>query len=185
VLAVRLPVKRQAESKGAAEKRRESFRNRRLAVLEARSALDAAAAKGLVDSARVAALGASMGGGPAIVFGAVEPRAKAVAALSTGADDVSRTIPERAGGIADNARRTVASVDPLVFAPHLAPRPFLLIRGEADADVSDASARALLNAAREPKAFVTLPGAAHRFDVALAAPELLRFLRPVLAPPGR
>lgn len=184
VLSVRSPVKRLAAAggEGAREKRRESFRNRRMAVLEARSALDAIVARGLADAGRVAAVGASAGGGPAVVFGAVEARCRAVAALSTGADDFARAIPDRAAKIDEEARRTVASVDPLVFAPLVSPRPLLVVRGEADEQVTLASARALLDAAREPKRFLSIPGEPHRLPLAAVAPALVEFLGPPLGP---
>jgi dienelactone hydrolase len=184
VLSVRLPVKRQSDAGGdaAREKRMQSFRNRRMAVLEARSALDAAVARGIADPRRVAAAGASAGGGPAVVFAAVEPRARAVAALSTGAAEYARSIPERASKIDEEARRTVASVDPVEFAPLVSPRPFLLVRGELDDEVSDESARALLAAARGPKRYVTIPSEGHRIALASVAPVLVEFFGESIAP---
>lgn len=185
VLSVRSPLKRLAEAggEGAKEKRRESFRNRRMAVLEARSALDAIVARGLADPRRVVAVGASAGGGPAVVFGAVEPRCRAVAALSTGADDFFRAIPDRAAKIDEEARRTVASVDPLVFAPLLSPRPFLVVRGDGDEQVTLASARALHDAAKEPRRFLSIPGEPHRIALAAVAKPLAEFLAEPLAVP--
>ncbi len=184
-LSIRQPASRAAGGSAArAEKRRESFRNRRLAVLEARSALDAVAAESFIDPNRVAAVGAGTGGGPSVVFAAVEPRVRAVVAISSGASDLNRTIPERAvDQYAEEARRTIAAIDPLVFAPRIPPRPILAVRGALDPEVSEASARAFLEAAGEPRRLATVEGAAHVIPLADAAAVVSEFLLPVFARP--
>jgi pimeloyl-ACP methyl ester carboxylesterase len=58
--------------------------------------------------------------------------------------------------------------------PRLAPRPWLMIHGEADNYIRTEMAQALFKCAREPKEFWLVPGAKHNQALHLAGDEYRR-----------
>lgn len=137
-----------------------------------------------VDAARAAApglplvlLGSSAGGWVSLRVAAEHPGVDAVATLAGVAtwDDLIASAPEaiaylrNAGLIKDPAfpPDTAAWIDafrtPATDAVgKLAPRPLLLVHGDADPEVPPHHAESLFEAAGEPKEIVRLPGAGHQ-----------------------
>src|SRR5947209_2520271 len=128
-----------------------------------------------IGSGKVGALGLSMGGAAAIMAAAEEPDIGAVVADSAFARldqmvlqrfsplgrpgvplaDCTRWWAERMCGF------SACSVAPDEAAAHLAPRPLLIIHGEADTHTPVSQARELFAAAHEPKQLWTVPHAPH------------------------
>ena len=121
-------------------------------------------------------LGYSMGGAVSISVGADDPRVRAVCADSAFADPVA-LLEERIRHqfrlpppvLADPvmalmARRTrarLAEFRPVTAVARLAPRPLLLIHGDADASVSVEHGHRLYAAAGDPRDLWVLPGVGH------------------------
>ena len=107
--------------------------------------------------------GGSLGGFPAVIAAAMEPRYEGVVILGSGAD--------LEGIVASNFRfdppwmRRVAAAmlrpwlgpfEPERFVPRISPRPYLQIHGRQDRRISPDSAMLLFEAAQEPKEMVWL-----------------------------
>jgi uncharacterized protein len=128
-------------------------------VIDMRRAIDYLETRPECDSSRIGFLGASMGGFVGSLVAGADARVQAPVLLVSGADwptmlestearDFRRVAT--AGDIAA-ARAVLDPVDPKHWVGRIAPRPVLMIAGDADAQVPPASARALHAAAREPK----------------------------------
>jgi uncharacterized protein len=113
----------------------------RLALREANSAIDFLAAHPAISDRRLAIAGYSLGAYLAIVAAADNARIRAVA-LAAGGD-----LPEQTPFA--SLIRTMA--DPLRSARNLGGRPLLMVNGQHDRTVTPAQARALFEAAGEPK----------------------------------
>ncbi|HXA28825.1 MAG TPA: alpha/beta fold hydrolase [Candidatus Angelobacter sp.] len=138
------------------------------------AAIDAVTAR--VGDVPIGLLGYSLGGAVSLVVAADEPRVRAVCAdsafsdpLGVLADGVERVlrIPGAvltAPVAALLARRTGAHLPdfrPLAAVGRIAPRPLLLIHGDADTAVPVRHARRLFDAAGEPRRLWVVPGAGH------------------------
>jgi alpha-beta hydrolase superfamily lysophospholipase len=125
-------------------------------------------------SGLVGVLGISMGAATALLEAADDPRVAAVVADSPFAD-LAAQVPRRFGrgaaaGLAGRYAgwlggriigERVGNASPLRAIPRIAPRPVLLIHGDADRVIPDADSRALYAAAGEPKQLWVVPGAGH------------------------
>ena len=136
--------------------------------------LDAVA--GRLGEIPIGLLGYSMGGAVSLCVAADEPRVAAVCADSAFADPVDLLL-ERTGrrllvpaglvvtpALALLERRTGARLGdlrPVSAVRRIAPRPLLIIHGDADASVPVEHARRLFAAAGEPRHLWTLPGVGH------------------------
>lgn len=134
------------------------------------------AVEGRLGEVPIGLLGYSMGGAVSLCVAAGEPRVAAVCADSAFADPVDLLF-ERTGrrlltppglvvapALALLERRTGARLGdlrPVTAVTRIAPRPLLLIHGEADASVPVEHARRLFAAAGEPRSLWTLPGVGH------------------------
>ena len=121
-------------------------------------------------------LGYSMGGAGSISGGADDPGVRAVCADSAFADPVS-LLEERIGHrlhlpaavladpvmalMARHAGARLADFSPITAVARLAPRPLLLIHGDADASVPVENAQRLYAAAGGPKELWIIPGVGH------------------------
>jgi putative redox protein len=131
-----------------------------------------------VDVDRIAILGSSMGAQVAICVAARRPEVAGLAAFASPVSSGWRT-PARdmvarfreIGIIRDPGfppsleawRREFEELDPLKAVPRIAPRPLLVLQGDADDVVPPESARLLYERAGQPKDLVVLPGVGHRF----------------------
>jgi len=113
----------------------------RLAVSEANSAIAYLAGQPGVDARRIAIAGYSLGAYLAVIVGAENPLVRAVA-LAAGGD-----LPEHTPFAA--LLRTIA--DPRRAVRALAGRPLLMVNGRTDRTIRAEQARALFEAAGEPK----------------------------------
>jgi len=160
-------------------------------------ALDWLSAQPSIDSARIGALGFSMGGYVTAQVAARDTRLKAVALAGTPHDPVEHTQWEyrrwgivsqwpallgvRVGGM--NVRERV----PEHVVKDIAPRPLLIISGDQDDLVPPWIAQRLFDAARAPKVFLDVPGAGHGGYAGAApnlySPALVTFFARLLSPP--
>ena len=172
-------------------------------VRDARAALDYLAARPFVDARRIALIGFSAGAFTGSVLAAEDPRVAAFAGCAGPAAIRRLADPVSAAEFLDHARRigiirtpgypaSIAdwcaefrAIRPVEAMPRIAPRPVLIVHGEADDVVPVEDARTLYNAARNPKTLMILPGAGHRLRVEPGAMDaVLDWLRPALAVPG-
>jgi alpha-beta hydrolase superfamily lysophospholipase len=138
-------------------------------VAVVRAAVDAAAARG--GWQRLFVYGFSFGGCVALAFASGEPRVAAVAVEGTPPDlERQLAFEYRKGGLpalwgarlADrNAGLDFDYYRPAAAIRALAPRPVLVIAGTADTTVDVAQARALFEAASEPRELWIVEGAEH------------------------
>lgn len=140
--------------------------NIRQQVIDTRRGVDyLASIPGLVDMNRLGYFGVSMGAITGTLATAVDQRFRVVV-LADGAADLSviyshselPDIQEAMDKIAalgytpEKAFDILRAIDPLFYAPHIAPRPVLLINGKYDELFPREAMEAFHNAVREPKA---------------------------------
>lgn len=113
----------------------------RTAVREARAAVEWLAVQPEVDSARIGAVGYSLGGFLALIMAAEESRVRVVALAAAG--DLPLTTPY--SGLVRRA------VDPMKAARKLAGRPLLMVNGRGDRSTKPEQAERLFAHADEPK----------------------------------
>ena len=143
---------------------------------DAAGAVDYLASRGDVDMRRVGLHGSSMGGAVAIMAGAADPRVAGVVAEAPFVDvptEVGFSFERRIGlpafpfapitvAIAEvRAGVRISDVSPLRAVVGLAGRPLLVVDDELDVTIAPGSAKAVFEAAREPKRYWPAPGAAH------------------------
>ena len=134
-------------------------------VIDNRRMLDLLESRPEVDKKRVGLVGGSMGALIGALVAAVDERIKTAVLIVGGGDYriiVKRSIHpaaaymraemRRRGLSLDDLARIAAPVDPILFGPHISPRPVLMICGKHDRIVPADAGRALYEALREPKA---------------------------------
>ena len=144
-------------------------------------AVDWLAARPEVRADRIGAFGFSMGGYALVQRGATDPRIRAFVLAGVPSDMrvYSRWEYRDAGPWSQVAVRLAARVRRMrldeqvavTMVDRLAPRPVLVVIGDADRVVHPSIMRPLYDAAREPKELLVVPGA-HHGDYAVVAPEL-------------
>ena len=139
-------------------------------------AVDALAVRPEMDGLPLGAYGISMGGAVCLMAAAQEPRLQAVATHGAYAS-LDRAIVQRGRAVLGPAglafsrpaaywgRRWMdadpATVSPLNVIAQIAPRPVLLMHGARDRSVNPADARALYEAAQQPKTLALWPRSWH------------------------
>ncbi len=135
-------------------------------VVDMRRAIDYLATRSECDPARTGYLGASMGGFLGTMLAGVDERVQAPVLLVSGADWPTMLGSTEAqlflrGATPQDIREAGALLDPIDpkhWAPLISPRPVLMIAGDADLAVPPAAARALHEAAQEPKTIIWYEG---------------------------
>lgn len=161
----------------------------RQSIVDNRRALDYIASHPDLDAERVVLIGASMGGIMGSIVTALDKRINGAFLIVGGGDwatlvsrseiDAARGVRELLGDITPY-REALAFVEPVHFAPHIAPRPLHMLNGRDDRIVPAACGQALFDAAREPKRIVWYDGGAmegHLPPLTLLFSEVYGFLQ--------
>jgi dienelactone hydrolase len=113
-------------------------------VIAIRRAADLLQALPTVDGSRIGYVGWSLGAKTGTFVAASEPRVKALALLSAGADPISAFVASAPTSLRDQARRVLGSVDPIRYIAWAKPGSVLLEDGTKD-EVVPRKARAAPN----------------------------------------
>ena len=161
----------------------------RQSSLDVRRGLDYLATRPDISKERTGLAGISLGAIIGTVAAGVDPRIKATALISGGGDwglilktlSANRT---EVGGRSTAALRgldwdritvLLAAQDPLTFAPHIAPRPFLMLGGRKDTVIVVPAQQELFEAARDPKQIVWFAQYGHVPPPEVVYPVLQKF----------
>lgn len=137
-----------------------------LTVVETRRLVDYLVTRDDIDPDRIYLLGASFGAITGSTAAAFEPRIRA-AVLTYGGGDFPKLFASREakaalgplhGPVAALTGYLMAPADPIQYVAGIAPRPVLLQNGEADGIIPPSAARALQDAAAQPKQVVWYDG---------------------------
>ena len=129
-------------------------------AIDARQALDYLETRPECDPNRLGYLGVSMGALIGTLVAGTDERVKSPVFFAGGGDwrtiletsdnEALDRIREEPGGI-DAAVAVLDPLDPVRFVPTITPRPMLMLDGDADRTIPPAAARAMFDAAGEPK----------------------------------
>jgi fermentation-respiration switch protein FrsA (DUF1100 family) len=148
-------------------------------VIDLRRAVDYLAARADVAADRIGYVGFSFSTVLGVPFVAVEPRVRA-ACFAMGGAGLFHFLVARAPAETRAEQEAVAGlVDPLHYAPLIAPRPVLQVNATGDQVIPPALGHMLHGALREPKRAIWYPGA-HGDLPAETAVEMRRFLEEAL-----
>jgi dienelactone hydrolase len=137
-------------------------------TVDVRRGLDYLATRPEINSKRIGLAGVSLGAIIGTVVSGVDTRIKAAVLISGGGDWglILKTLSSRdatVGGRSTSAFKNVnwanlsillSPEDPLTFAPHIAPRPILMLGGRKDTTIVPQAQQELFDAARQPKQIV-------------------------------
>jgi dienelactone hydrolase len=164
-------------------------------AVDVRRGLDYLDTRPDIAHSRIGLVGVSLGAIIGTVTAGVEPRLRAVVLISGGgdwglilhsladenADIAGRPMATLRGTDWDGVRAALAPVDPLTFAPQIAPRPVLMLHGRRDWIIVPAAAQALYAAADGPPdahaQIVWFPQAGHIPPPELMYPDIHAFLK--------
>ncbi|MDQ2800681.1 MAG: hypothetical protein M3Y13_13715, partial [Armatimonadota bacterium] len=144
-------------------------------VVDVRRGVDYLQGQPAINRRRIGLVGISMGAIIGTVAAGVEPRLKATALISGGGDWalILKSLSDRNATVGGKnlgawkgmdwslANLFLASVDPLTFAPHIAPRALLMECGRKDTIILPRAATELYQAARQPKQIDWYAGYGH------------------------
>ena len=163
-------------------------------TVDVRRGLDYLAARPEIDSKRIGLAGVSLGAIIGTVVSGVDTRIKAAVLISGGGDWglILKTLSSRnatVGGRSTSAFKSVnwadlslmlAPEDPLTFAPHIAPRPVLMLGGRRDTTIVPKAQQELFDAARQPKQIVWYPQYGHVPPPEVVYPAMQAFFKRML-----
>ncbi len=158
-------------------------------AVDVRRGIDFLATRSEIDSQRLGLAGVSLGAIIGTVVSGVEPRIKAAVLISGGGDWglILKTLSSRnasVGGRDTSAFKKIdfaalnvllAPEDPLTFAPHIAPRPILMLGGRQDTTIVPKAQQELFDAARQPKQIVWYPQCGHVPPPEVVFPAMQKF----------
>lgn len=144
-------------------------------VVDLRRGIDYLQGRPDIASGKIGLIGFSLGALEGTILAGVDNRVKAVALVS-GGGNLGEILEDQAkdnqslgghyaallaGTTAGELEEQLAPVEPLTFAPHIAPHPLLMEHGRQDVVIPPANAQALYDAAGQPKQIVWFPDAGH------------------------
>ncbi len=158
-------------------------------TVDVRRGLDYLATQPQINSNRVGLAGVSLGAIIGTVVSGVEPRIKADVLISGGGDWglILRTLSSRGAVVGGRDTSTfkntdwaalsvlLAPEDPLTFAPHIAPRPILMLGGRKDTTIVPKAQQELFDAARQPKQIRWYPQYGHVPPPEVTYPAMKKF----------
>ncbi len=135
-------------------------------VIDMRRGIDYLETRPECDPERIGYIGASMGGFLGTMLAGVDDRVQAPVFLVSGADWRTMLDSSEAAQFRDRAtqadieraRALLDPIDPVHWVGLISPRPVLMVAGDADRAVPPASARALHDAAGDPKTVIWYRG---------------------------
>jgi pimeloyl-ACP methyl ester carboxylesterase len=127
-------------------------------VIDQRRALDYLEERGDIALDRIAYVGFSMGTFLGVQFVAIEPRIRAACFAMGGAGLFHFLVSRAPGGSGPDHELVANLIDPLHYAPCIAPRPVLQVNGTQDSTVPAMLAHMLHGALAEPKRMIWYPG---------------------------
>ncbi len=126
-----------------------------LSVYDALRAYDVLKDIDNINKENIAIAGESMGGGYAIIAGAIEKRFKGVLVISTSGFHIKKeNNPENS---------YLLSIDPDHYISDISPRPLFMLHGSNDAKFKVDDARYTFSIAKEPKKFFIAEGCGHGY----------------------
>lgn len=128
------------------------------AVVDTMRALDWAETRDDLDSGRVAFLGLSLGSIIGVPFVAMEPRVRAAVFALGGAGIMHFLSGLAEPAVRADAEKVAEALDPLHYAPLIAPRPVLLINGTHDEIIPPAAGHVLFSVLGEPRRIIWYDG---------------------------
>ncbi|MEW5946189.1 MAG: alpha/beta hydrolase [bacterium] len=140
-------------------------------VVDLRRAVDYLKGRGDLDAGRLGYIGYSLGSFEGTVFASLDKRVKAVALVVCGSFENTFAPLKMMPGY----RETALIMDGRGYIGRISPRPLLMVNGEDDVLIPPESAKALFEAAGEPKKLVMLP-AGHTIPAGLLVPALLEWM---------
>ncbi len=163
-------------------------------AVDVRRGIDYLETRREIDAKRIGLAGVSLGAIVGTVAAGVEPRIKACVLISGGGDwgVILKTLAARnatVGGRTTAAFRKIdfgalnarlAPEDPLTFAPHIAPRPALMLGGRRDTTIVPQAQTELFEALRQPKQIVWYPQFGHVPPPEVVFPAMQTFFRGTL-----
>ncbi len=158
-------------------------------AVDVRRGIDYLATRPDINTKRLGLAGVSLGAAIGAVTSGVEPRIKAVVLISGGGDWglILKTLSSRSavvGGRDTSAFKKIdfaalnvllAPEDPLTFAPHIAPRPLLMLGGRQDTTIVPQAQSELYDAAKQPKQIVWYPQYGHVPPPEVVYPAMQKF----------
>ena len=145
-----------------------------------------------LDSARLAAVGSSLGSSFAVAHAAVDPRVARLVVVHGGGDlplvvrelETARGRPWRGRLYGAATALFAGSFDPLRYIAEVAPRESIIVGATADRTFPAASTLALYERAREPKRLIWTSGAHVRSSPGVELDEVVAVLDEILGPPA-
>jgi dienelactone hydrolase len=168
-------------------------------VVDMRRGIDYLQSRHDIEKDKIGLIGFSLGALEGTILAGVDDRVKAVALVS-GGGGLGKILTEQAqdnqslgghyapilqGATSDQLEAQLGPVEPLIFAPHIAPRPLIMEHGKKDVVIAPDDAQALFDAASQPKQIVWFPDAGHIPPPLDLYPSLSVFLLKYLPPPAQ
>jgi cephalosporin-C deacetylase-like acetyl esterase len=127
-------------------------------VVDTMRAVDWAATRPNLDTTRLAYLGLSMGSILGVPFVALDERVRAACFALGGAGIMHFISGLAAPAVRADAERVAEAVDPMHYAPLIAPRPVLMVNGLRDQIIPAAAGHVLFGLLGEPKRIIWYDG---------------------------
>ncbi|MGI4791743.1 MAG: alpha/beta hydrolase [Janthinobacterium lividum] len=158
-------------------------------TVDVRRGLDYLATRGEIDSKRIGLVGVSLGAIIGTVVSGVDTRIKATVLVSGGGDWglILKTLSAHNATVSGHSTSAFKNInwaslsvllapeDPLTFAPHIAPRPLLMLGGRKDTTIVPQAQQELFDATNDPKQIVWYPQYGHVPPPEVVYPAMQKF----------